>query len=326
METVSGANNWKLTVRRESDGITILKAATCDRRAALPEQLWDLPVRALADHALAPDETMPAGGEEVLVTCGPGAEDPDWDNRKLEELWLPESLERVGDYGFFNCAGLRRLHLRDTVHYWGGGALMNCRVLNTFFITCTGQEGELLSYFAGELSGELDVTLHEPDGEDVRLIFPEYQELYEENISAHHFDYNISGAGYAYHHCFYQKKLNLKAYDALWRPMLGMEYDPVSSLKLAFYRLRTPRDLEPQAAEAYLDYLRRHTAAAVEWLLAQRDVPGLQFLLSRTEPDKQALAAACEAARAAGAAEALAVLLEHQHRRFPTGLAKQFDL
>ena len=50
---------------------------------------------------------------EVLVTCGPGAEEPDWDNRKLEELWLPEHLERVGDYGFFNCAGLRQLHLQN---------------------------------------------------------------------------------------------------------------------------------------------------------------------------------------------------------------------
>lgn len=326
METISGSNNWRLTVRRQDGGITILKASTCDRQAALPEELWGLPVRVLADHALAPDGAVGAEGEEVLVTCGPVRADAEWDTRKLEELWLPDGLEQVGDYGFFNCTALRRLHLKDTVRWWGGGALMNCRVLNTFHVTCTGQEGELLAYFAGELPGELDVTLYEPDGQEVRLIFPEYQEIYEENCPAHHFDYNISGAGYAYHHCFYQKKLNLKEYDALWRPMLGMEYDPLSTLKLAFYRLRTPRDLEIEAEEAYLAYLRQHVSQAVDWLLAQRDVPGLQFLLDRTQMDRQTLSAACEAARSAGGAEALAVLLEYQHRRFPTGAARQFDL
>ena len=68
METVSGSGNWRLTLRREAAGITILRAATCDRRAVLPERLSGLPVTALGDHALAPGR--PAEGEELLVTCG----------------------------------------------------------------------------------------------------------------------------------------------------------------------------------------------------------------------------------------------------------------
>ncbi|SFP92555.1 Leucine rich repeat-containing protein [Oscillibacter sp. PC13] len=326
MEILRGANNWKLICRRDRDGVTILKASTCDCRAALPETIWDLPVRALGDHALAPGAFEALDGTEILVTCGPVTGGEEWDTLKLQELWLPDSLERVGDYAFFNCRQLKRLHLRDTVRYWGGGALMNCRVLDTFDLACTGQEGELLAYFAGELPAELDVTLTEPDGETVRLIFPEYQEIYEENCPAHHFDYNISGAGYAYHHCFYQKKLNLKTYDELWRPMLGMEHDPDCALRLAFYRLRMPRDLEAGAEADYLSYLRSHTAEAAEWLLRERDTAGLQFLLQRTEPDRPTLAAACELARTAGASEALALLLEEQHRRYPTGAEKRFDL
>ena len=47
METMAGANNWKLTVRREAAGVTVLRAATCDTRAALPDTLWGLPVTAL---------------------------------------------------------------------------------------------------------------------------------------------------------------------------------------------------------------------------------------------------------------------------------------
>ncbi|MFR3921146.1 MAG: hypothetical protein ACLTYN_03395 [Dysosmobacter welbionis] len=34
VETIPGSGNWKLTIRREAAGITILRAATCDARAA----------------------------------------------------------------------------------------------------------------------------------------------------------------------------------------------------------------------------------------------------------------------------------------------------
>ena len=48
--------------------------------------------------------------------------------------------------------------------------------------------------------------------------------------------------------------------------------------------------------------------------------------MARVEPDKETLAEACAIARKEGAAEALAILLEEQHKRFPSGLNKTFDL
>ena len=47
METISGINNWKLVVRREAEGVTILRAVTCDAKAALPDTLFGLPVTVL---------------------------------------------------------------------------------------------------------------------------------------------------------------------------------------------------------------------------------------------------------------------------------------
>ena len=324
MERVSGVNNWKLVIRREAAGVAILWAATCDAEAALPDELFGLPVTALGDHALTPGRPMPEG-EEVLVTCGPVNEE-DWDNGALTDLTLPDSLERVEDYGFFNCRTLKTLRLRDTVRYWGGGALMNCRALDTFHITCTGEEGELLAYLAEELPWELDVTLTRADGQTARLIFPEYVEVYEENCPAHHFDYNISGAGYGYHHCFYRKQLSFKAYDELWRPMLGMEHDEDCALRLAWWRLRYPVELTEQAENDYLDFLRQRPLAAGRWLLGRRDTEGLRFLLRTLDWERDDLAALCGEAREQDSPEALALLLEEQHRRFPTGLDKSFDL
>ena len=133
MEIMEGANNWKLTVRREGAGVTVLRAVTCDARAALPEELWGLPVKGLGDHALAPDAAETAG-ETVRITCGAPGDEAAWDNRRLEELTLPSTLERIGDYAFLNCGGLRTLALHDSILQWGGGALMNCRRLDTFRI------------------------------------------------------------------------------------------------------------------------------------------------------------------------------------------------
>lgn len=326
MESVSGINNWKLTVRREAAGVTVLRAVTCDERAALPEKLWGLPVTALGDHALAPNAPA-VPGEMVQVTCGPLPGEDGWDNHGLKELTLPRYLERVGDYVLLNCDGLERLWLWDDVRFWGGGALMNCRRLHAFHLTRTGEDqGESLAYFADELSRELDVTVITAAGETARLLFPDYLEVYEENCPAHHFDYNIYGAGYPYHHCFRQKKLSFKDYDGLWKGYLAMEHEDASAVRLAFWRVRYPVELSEAAEKAYLTYLQSRAAEAVDWLLEEKDMVGLSFLLERTALSRETLAAACQRAREAGAAEAVALLLEEQHRRFPAGGNKSFDL
>ena len=323
MEQITGSNNWKLVVRREAESVHILWAATCDRKAALPEQLFGLPVTTLGDHALTPGRQVPKG-QEIWITCGVAKEK--WDNGQLEELRLPQTLTRVEDYALFNCTTLRILRLWDTVRYWGGGALMNCHRLDTFHLFCTGHEGEVLAYVADELSRELDVTLHRPDGETVRVIFPEYAEVFEENVPHHQFDFHIQGAGYPYHHCFYQKKFSLKDYDELWKGYLGMAYDEACALRLAWWRLRCPADLSEKAEREYWAYLGAHSMDAARWRLVSGDTPGLQFLLSSMDWGKEDLASLCELARQQNMPEALALLLEEQHKRFPTGLDKTFDL
>ena len=258
------------------------------------------------------------------MTCGPAGED--WDNRQLEDLRLPETLRRVGDYALFNCTALRTLRLADTVAYWGGGVLMNCRRLDTFHLACTGREGELMDYLAGELPRELDMTLSYSEGRTARVIFPEYAEVFEENVPHHQFDFHIQGAGYPYHHCFYHKQFSLRDYDQLWKGYLGMEYEPDCALRLAWWRLRYPMDLTDQAEAAYWAYLRDHGVDAARWLLSRRDAAGLRTLFSRTDCTREDLSELCDLARRQDATEVLAVLLEEQHKRFPSGMDKTFDL
>ena len=326
MEIVSGVSSWKLTIRREAAGITLLRGVTCDEQAVLPETLFGLPVTALGDHALSPSAGK-TEGEQVLVTCGRPPEEAAWDNRRLRSLALPPRLGRVGEYAFFNCGALKTLELYDGIGFWGGGALMNCRSLDTVRLTRISEEqGISLAYFADELSRELDVTVTETDGTAARLIFPEFLEVYEENCPAHHFDYTICGAGYPYHHCFRQKKLSWKEYDQLWSGYLGMEHDEDTALRLCWWRLRCPKGLTDRAAAGYTAYLRDNAVRAAEWLVEKGDPEGLAFLLRQTDVEQAALSALCETARQRGGTEVQAVLLEECHRRFPVRGDARFEL
>ena len=105
-----------------------------------------------------------------------------------------------------------------------------------------------------------------------------------------------------------------------------MEHDEDCAVRLAFWRLRYPVELTPRAEGQYLSYLRAHAGEAAVWLVGERDMPGLAFLLRTAEPDREALSAACALARESGGSEALALLLEQQRDAAPRGLDKTFDL
>lgn len=326
MRTISGSSNWKLIIRREPEGIAILRAQTCDIKAALPDELFGLPVTVLGDHALAP-RGFSLDGEEVTVTCGPVAADAEWNNRNLRELTLPRQLKWVMCYALMNCDSLHFLRLHDSIQSWHSGALMNCRKLNTFHITRVSEnQGETLEYLNTVISQELDVTVTEEDGQISRLIFPEYFEYFEENWAARNFDINIEGGGYPYHHCFRNKQIQMTDYDGLWRKFLGREHDPFCAMRIAWWRLRYPVGLGESAKQDYLEYLQQHAAETVRWLLEGKDHSGLLFLLQTVQPDKDILIEGCAIAREQRQAEALAILLEEQHKRFPVSVNKSFDL
>ena len=105
-----------------------------------------------------------------------------------------------------------------------------------------------------------------------------------------------------------------------------MAYDEDCAQRLAWWRLRYPTELGESAEKEYWAYLRRRAVPVARWLLGQGDTAGLQFLLSHTDWEKETLTELCALAREQDTPEALALLLEEQHKRFPSGMDKTFDL
>lgn len=324
METISGLTNWRLTVRREESGVTILRAVTCDENAVLPDELSGLPVTKLSDRALA-HGAKPLEGEEVRVLGG--AESGDWDNRSIRSLSLPRSLESVGDYAFMNLKSMETLRLYDAVQSIGSASFMNCRLFSRLELTrLSHDQGPALAAIVGSLPQELDAAVYNADGSAYRLIFPEYYENYTENSPAHHFELKIVGGGYAYHGVFRAKKLHLPEYDALWRDYIAAEHDEESALRLAYYRLRYPAELSDRAREQYASFLRLHMPEALSLAMRERDSSGLRILLGLGELDAPTLEAAMNESRALRFTEATALLLEQRRGRAGAGRRKTFEL
>ena len=324
METISGLTNWRLIVQREENGVTILRAITCDQNAVLPDELFGLPVTKLADRALAHGAT-PLEGEEVRVYGGPESED--WDNRNITALTLPRHLASTGDYAFMNLRSMETLRFYDGVQTFGSASFMNCRLFSRIELTRTGHEqGPALAGLVHNLPQELDVLIRKTDGAVLRLIFPEYFENYTENSPAHHFELKIVGGGYAYHGVFRNKTLILSDYDALWSDYIAAEHDESSALRLAYYRLRYPAELSDRAASQYTAFLRQNLHGALSFALRERDAHGLGLLLKLGAIDAEALDAALNDARALRFTEATALLLEQRRAQAGAGRQKKFEL
>ncbi len=324
METISALTNWRLTVRREESGVTILRAVTCDKRAVLPEEIFGLPVTALHNRALA-FGAAPLEGEEVR-TLG-GAENEEWDNRNITELTLPQSLREIGDYCFMNLRSMETLRFYDGLQTTGSASFMNCRSFMRVELTRLGAEqGPALASIVRSLQQELDVTIRRPDGDTLRLLFPEYVESFTENRPAHYFQLWISGKAYTYHNIFRDKALFVSDYDALWQDYLAAEHDEDSALRLAYCRLRYPAELSDGARAQYTAYLRERIGSALSFAMREKDMRGFKMLLDLGTPDAQTLETALNEARDLRLTEATAMLLERRRGAPGAGRMRKFEL
>ena len=324
-----GPSNWKLILRRKTDSVTVLHAVTCDSHAVLPDRILVLPVTELGPGAFSRQADIREDAEEIWISNGALASHPVWSNETLHTLQLPPTIRAIQNLAFSNCRELSRLELSDSIETWGSGIFSGCCKLLTFHIHCSGPACSATAVWqiARTLTGNLDITV-DGSGGPFRLIFPEYEEYEEENLitQAVLFSFHISGAGYPYHHCFTGRTLDLFRYDSTWREFMALNYQPLDAVRIAFWRLFYPVGLLEQHQAAYLQFLRSHTDLALTWLTQTRNSDGLSFLLSQTEPEKDALRRACTLARTLSYTQGAAILLEALHQRFPAAQTPVFDL
>ena len=332
MEQVLGMGNWTIQYRETESGITVLRAVTKDSRAVLPQAIHGLPVRELSDYSLSVrDKVQPAEDiKSIEITDGRAPQDAEWDNRQIRELRLPESLRKVGSYCFMGLRNLEKLEFHDEEMEWGISPFMNCIFLHDIVIHRPGDEKKNLAWLCGEVNGELDVTIRRPGEPDVKVLFPGYTEISEENTPARQFNFSMEGMGYPYHHVFRDRKLDWHAYDGIWERAKARGGDNADTLlQLAWYRIWCPEHLSEERRQDYVAYAERGAGKLLDWILEEGNAAELAELLERVKIPEEDIRRGCDAARAAGKTQCVALLLAKlpgAAEAAPAGRRKTFEL
>lgn len=287
--TVRTAQSFAYEIRENS--AVILRCFSRDGRAEIPEQIEGYPVTELGDYAFSPhfgeaqlEEELRDGKARLCIPeTIQGATPPALCGERLEEIVLPRTLQRVGRYCFYNCGNLRRLEFYGGLEDWGSGAFTGCHRVRGLRVYADAEGRSHLKDVLDELREELEVE-YLTDGASgaSRLIFPEFYEEGVENTPARILENHVHGSGILYRNCFRGRAVDFAQYDALFPHAKAWESGEIV-LRMALARLRFPQGLTRKAKEQYESYLKEHASDAGKWLLRQKDLEGLRFLLGESD-------------------------------------------
>ncbi len=261
----------------------IFKDSAC---IAVPDRLDGLPVTELADRAFA--------------------------GSAAEQIFLPQTLKRIGRYAFYGCERLHELHVYAGIREIGGGVLNGCHRLKELFVHMEADGRSPLRDFVTEQSGRITVHCLFSDKEKgeyeaARLIFPIYYDEAVENTPARITVSNIHGSGQKYRYCFVDRRLQFDKYDRLF-VYEKAEEDACLAAEIALCRLRFPYALSKAAGTEYETFLQEKLPEVLSGCLG--DSESFKWLLGRFGRDETG-----KAGLSPGAVEAL--LAEASRRRLP---------
>lgn len=276
----------KCTDRKGKESIEITGFEGKVRCLSIPGEMEKLPVVSIGKNAFS------------------GRED-------IEEVNLPDSIEILGRYAFYNCRNLKKLCLYDRVEDYYDGVIKQCQNLSEIMLI---QERNSYSVMK-ELLADNDRMLHfvvEPVG--LHLTFPPYVYQFVEDVEARVLHHKIEGSGYPYRECVTRKGVDLLNYDRLFSHAIADDYH--AAISVALDRLRYPVELEKGAEETYGQYLEQNAGVVLRELIPEGKVEDIRYLCDTLRIPRGELAPALELAAKEHKTEITAVLMEYQRKHF----------
>lgn len=229
----------------------------------------------------------------------------------VREIVLTDRVQRIGNFAFYRCTGLKKLSLSDSVKDCGDGILRGCTGLRLLDVSVRHGSFSVIRDLLADSDAEYVVRIHiaGEDGmhsgtgtadnaaaEDIRkdhkytellLVFPGFVSIAEENTMARQINFDIRGSGMGYRETVKRREIRLREYDSLFA---GAAVDNIiTGAKVALGRLLFPAELSVPARAKYETFLREHTRDVLLWLAGGR-------VLTRTEDRAMDLHAAAVAA------------------------------
>ena len=217
--------------------------------------------------------------------------------KSLEILYLPDTVRKIGRYGFYNTG---------------------CHKIRKLYVHMDGQESGIKEILS-EVGEELEVVLS--GSVEAVLWFPEYYEEGVENTPARILMTQIHGSGLYYRNCFAGKQFNYQEYDKRFEMACAQENEKFL-MELAFGRLKMPWELTDKARKQYEEYIQAHYEQLAELLIRNQRQDELAFLMETYPLDRSRKSVydhILEMAGRAGDEGTVSMLMEYGRIHFPTG-------
>ncbi len=183
----------------------------------------------------------------------------------IRELVLPDTIEILGRYAFYNCINLVKIELSDAVEDYYDGVIKQCRSLSDIQIDFKRDNYSVMRDMLRDNDRKLRFDLHLKEGISFSLTFPAYVYDFVEDVEARVLHHKIEGAGYPYRECVTRKEIDFMAYDRLFDHAVS---DSVyTAAEIALDRLMYPYNLSDSRAEDYSSFVLRQSENILEYLI-----------------------------------------------------------
>lgn len=292
--------------------VHILRCFIIGGGVVVPSEIDGMPVTEIAPYAFSAHSE----DREPEAVCG----------EKLTEIFLPDTLQRIGRYAFYGCENLEKIAFYSNIKDIGAGAFTGCHRVRYLDVTIVEKERSCLRELLMELREEQHVRYRVETGE-ARLVFPEFFEEAVENTPARILETHTHGSGILYRNCFVQTRLQFDLYDGRF-PWAKENERIETALRIAFGRLRYPMGLGERAREMYLHFLKEHLEEAGRFAAGLADGKSYVTLLSeQVVSTKEELEILLKAAEEIQSVELISYLMNEKHRRFrEVRKAEKFEL
>lgn len=308
-------------VEKEKNSFRIMRAYGWEERVEIPDKFQDCPVTEIGSYAFSAQidkkelERIYRNGmlyREDGMRVSSKEDLPETEGERIQEIFLPKELKKIGRYAFYNCSSLSKIGFCQKLSDIGAGAFTGCHRIAQIEADVGEDGNSCLRELLSELPEEVCVDLWK-NGEHGRFWFPEFFEEGVENTPARILENHVHGSGIRYRNCFYHKNLNIREYDKRFAYARAWEKKE-TVIQLALGRLFYPMELSPQAEEQYLGYLREQMTAAAILLLEQKAHGDLGQLLEKLLPDREKAEELLTEAERREDAEGISLLMDYLHR------------
>lgn len=261
---------WKKT---DEGGACILGGYGASPFVVVPEKIDGVVVTEIGDYCFSQ-----SGNKEQQER--PSSFQRELSGEFIENVYLPDSVKKLGNLAFYNCTRLKELQIGAGLTQIGSDAFMNCLQLSTIRLRCSVAQNSGIKQLLSQRSADTTVIFEDGGQTEAVVMYPEYYEMYDEIGPAHIFALNLTGEGFRARQCFEKGIVDLAKYDAIFEQACAEE-SPKTLCEMAVNRLCYPAGLSREAESRYRNYVHEQEDLLVKNLVKNRNLELLEILFSK---------------------------------------------